>query len=1239
VNGWSGPDLTAAPPRPVVVDSPAAYISWDRRRALATGAAIPSHVRGSALFADISGFTPVTEALAEELGSQRASEILTGHLNRVFHAVIVELDRFGGDVIYFSGDAITCWLDADDGLRAVASGLAMLDAIEREGEITSPGGLVFQLGLKVAIAVGPARRFVVGDPEIQLIDGLAGSLIDRIAGAEQLAETGEVVLVRGALAALDGRVRVGELRAGEDDVAVAVVEELLVDVPVVQHDRSGLPLPEEVTRPWLLPAVYERLSTGRGEFLAELRPAFPIFVKFAGIDYDTDESAIEKLDGFVRDAQRILTGYGGNVLQLTLGDKGAYLYGVFGTPFAHEDDAARACAAALEVSALEASTAARDIQIGITHGRLRSGTYGHVDRRTFVCLGDAVNLSARLMSKAPPGGIFVSELVRRLAGHGFTWTKLEPLRLKGKADPVAAYALTGTSGPRSRRVRRYVLPIVGRNGELTTLAKRLEEAAAGKGSIVGISADAGMGKSRLIAEFVRDARRQGVVVAFGECQSFGTTTSYAVWREVWRTLLRLPENLSEPEQIQALEQALIDIDPTLVARAPLLDVVLGLTIPDNELTSSFDAKLRKTSLENLLADCLRAITGSEPRLLVLEDCHWLDPLSRDLLDVIARAVEHGRTQLVLAYRPEAALPQGLGLGGLPGIREIRLEALGEAEMTEVVRAKAAQLVGDDTEVPEPLLGLVVSRAQGNPFYAEELLNYVDEQEVDLADEGALRSLELPGSLHSLVLSRIDTLTEAPRRTLKVASVVGRSFRAPALPGAYPELGTIDDVRAHLGTLRQLDLVTPDREDDESYLFKHAVTQEVAYESLPYALRAALHGDVGRYIERHERDSIERSLDLLAHHFWHSDDEPRKRMYLRRAGDAAQAAYANAAAIEYYERLESLLDDADRAAVLLELGRVLELVGRWDDARGVETTALELAASTGDASSEAWCETALAEVARKQGAFDEASEWLERARATFADLREEEGVGRVLHLGGTLAAQRGDTAAARERYEASLEIREALGDLPSIAALLSNLGLMADWEGDHELGLGLHERALSLRRELGDRWAIAVSMTNIGMNAMYRKRAAEALEPFEEAMRLYREVGDLWSVALAHHNLANAARTLGDYPEARTQYAAGIRIYRDYGDRWALALLLEDVALLAALTGDPSRAFELIGSAESLRDELGSPRAPSLQAELDEQLAPARTQLGGSEAEAALAKGRTLTLDDGVAVALELCAPA
>ena len=193
-------------------DDPEAYIARDRRRALAQHVEMPDRVVGAALFADISGFTPLTEALATELGPQRGAEELTANLGRVFHAVIEELDRRGGDVIYFSGDAITCWLDGDDGLRATAAALAMQDAMARIGTITTPGGTPVQLALKIAVATGRARRFVVGDPEIQLIDVLAGALIDDLADAEHHAEKGEVVLDASALVALGDRVRIAERR-------------------------------------------------------------------------------------------------------------------------------------------------------------------------------------------------------------------------------------------------------------------------------------------------------------------------------------------------------------------------------------------------------------------------------------------------------------------------------------------------------------------------------------------------------------------------------------------------------------------------------------------------------------------------------------------------------------------------------------------------------------------------------------------------------------------------------------------------------------------------------------------------------------------------------------------------------------------------------------------------------------------------------------------------------------------
>jgi tetratricopeptide (TPR) repeat protein len=925
------------------------------------------------------------------------------------------------------------------------------------------------------------------------------------------------------------------------------------------------------------------------------------------------------------------------VLQLTLGDKGAYLYGVFGTPFAHEDDAARACAAALELRALGTSTAARDIQVGITHGRLRSGTYGHTGRKTFVCLGDAVNLSARLMIKAPPGEIYVAELVRRMAGAGFGWVPLEDLRLKGKTNPVRAYALTGSTGARSRRVVRYSLPIVGRAGELAQLDAHLAEAVAGRGQVVGISAEAGMGKSRLVAEFVREARERGVLVAFGECQPFGTNTSYAVWREIWRVLLAIPESLPEHEQAEALERTLAEFDPALVPRAPLLDAVIGVSIPETQLTSSFDAKLRKTSLENLLTDCLRARAHTEPLVLVLEDCHWLDPLSRDLLDVLARGTDGAAVMLVLAYRPEGPAPRGLALADVPWLEQLPLTVLDDVQTANVARSKLSQLLGPETEAPQTFIDLIVSRAQGNPFYAEELLNFVAEQGIDPSDESSLRSLELPSSLHSLVLSRIDTLDEAPRRTLKVASVVGRIFSTPVLPGAYPELGTIDDVRSHLGTLNGLDLVTADREEDESYLFKHAVTQEVAYESLPYALRATLHAHIGNFIEDSEPDAVERNLGTLAHHFWQSDDEPKKRGYLRRAGDAAKVAYANSAAIDYYERLAPLVPDAERAEVMLELGKVLEIVGRWDRAREVEASALELAESGGDERLLARCESALAEVARKQGAFDEAADRLSRAKAVFAALGDDQGLGQSLHLEGTLAAQRGSYADARSRYEESLAIRRRLGDRKMMASVLSNLGVVAEYEGEYELARSYHLQALELRVEIADRWAIAVSTTNLGMIAVLQERYDEARERFDEAMRLNREVGDNWMVAISHNNLGNANRGLGDLDAAREDYALSLQIYRDYGDQWALAFLLEDIALLAALELRTERAYELLGAADHLREATGSPRGEALESEIDKRLQPLRNIIDPNSAAAARARGATLRLPDALNLALAACA--
>lgn len=1218
---------------PQVADDPRAYIAGDRRRSLVAGTAMSDRVRGAGLFADISGFTPLTEALTAELGPQRGAEELVANLNRMLAAIIEDLHRFGGEVIYFSGDAITCWIDGDDGTRATACALRMQETMHRVGEIAAGGDTTVVLSLKTAVAVGQARRFVVGDPEVQLIDVLAGALIDDLAAAEQVADKGDVILDPSALVALGNRVSLAGTRE-RDGRAFGIVADLEVEVAGFEPALELEAIPEDVAKQWLLPTVYERLATGGGAFFAELRSVFPMFIRFGGVDFDNDPHAIDKLDEFIRKAQHTLDSFGGNLLQLTLGDKGAYLYAVFGSPRVHEDEALRSVSAALEIQALAETTSVSDIQIGISTGQVLSGTCGHPLRRTFACLGDPVNLAARLMGKAKSRSVLVTEEVVAGAGDRFVWKQQEPMQLKGKAETVTAYSLTGVRRGAVRRHSRYPLPMVGREREVTFINNRLDSALGGLRRVVGIMADAGLGKSRLVAELVRGMRAEGHRVVFGEAQAFGRNTSYLLWREPWHTLFGLG---TEPAAVQTrrVEEVLATLNGGHELRAPLLSAVLELDMPDNEVTAAFDPKLRKASLESLLADVLRAEVERRPLVIVLEDCHWIDQASLDLLEVLVRETAGLPLLIVVAYRSEIEAGMRDRLMNLPTFEELVLEELDAGAMQRVIAAKLEQQFGSATTAATELVDLVVERGHGNPFYIEELINFLKRREIDISDASALVGLDIPESLQALVLRRVDSLEAVPRRTLKVASVVGREFDQPMLPGVYPDLGSNDEVGSHLETLGDADLVVRSRQDDDSWLFRHAVTREVAYEGIPFSLRTQLHEAAGEYLERHGRHTVGFNLDLLAHHYWHSQNLAKKIEYQRRAGEAAKAAYANTAAIDYFERLAEVVDETEQADALLNLGQVLELVGDWERAETVEREALALAVAAADAATTGWCRAALAEVTRKQGRYDEAAELLEAAAASFDDAGDLAGKAQVLHLAGTVSAQRGDLKTAESKYRESLAIRERLDDQAGIASLLSNLGVVAEYSADLAEARRCHERALQARAAIGDRWAIAVSNTNLGMIAVLQEQFEEARDLFEEAMRLNEQVGDAWMVAVSHNNLGNAHRGLRATKEACHHYAVSAEQYLAYGDRWAAAFLLEDVAVLAS-AGEPIRAIELLGAADRMRDEIGAPRADSLAADLDERVLNADGAIPQPERSAARSRGRRWDFTEAMEAVVAAC---
>ena len=1217
------------------------YMPEDRRYATANCQELPDASSGAALFGDISGFTPLAEILVTELGYQRGAEELTRHLNAVFDAIINALHLYRGSVIGFSGDAITCWLDGDNGLRAIACALEMQRRMQEFQCLALPSGQTISLAMKVAVACGPIYRFVVGDPKIQLIDVLAGKTLDHLAEAEHLADRGEVILHPAAIKSIKNKLEIIEWRKHEvTGQRFAIINGLRQPVDAMPWNPFDPDkLSEEQIRPWLLPPVFKRLSIGMGRFLAELRPAVAVFVQFLGIDFEADQSAGDKLDTFIQDVIHVLDYYEGSLIQLTLGDKGSYLYAAFGAPIGHEDDAIRAVSAAQEILDFKKKRDfLSEIRIGISQGRMRTGDYGAELRRTYGVLGDEVNVAARLMQVAKQGQILCSHAVWRSTSDVFHWEGPQKIKIKGKQVPLDIYALVGLKDTTLVHLHepQYTLPMIGRESELKEVEHALMDVRKGLGQVVTITGDAGVGKSRFVAEVIHLSQEGNFKIHSGACQSFGISINYLVWQNIYRGLFSLDPAWTADQQVQALKLKLEEIDPMFVARLPLLGNVLGLTIPDNELTHTMDAKIRKASLEALLVEYLKIKAQENPLLLVLEDCHWIDDLSRDLVVEIGKTISALPVMMALAYRPleMARLEQPL-LKETGSIREIRLSELSQNGVEQLISLKVKSLYGEDVHASQELVETITAHSEGNPFYIEELLNYLRDCGIDPQNPVELAKLTLPDTLQSLILSRIDQLAESQKITLKVASVIGREFRAAWLSGYYKDLGNLKQISDELFRVSQKELLSLHSISPELiYLFKHILIQEAAYESLPFATRVTLHDQLGQFIENKYQKALEPYINLLAYHYDHSENEPKKREYLVKAGEASQVTYANEAAIKYYERVLPMLSGREQVVIRKKLGQVMELVGRWVEAEAIYQQAIEQSEQENNPRVRADCMTAMGELQRKRGHYAEASKWLERTQSIYQDLADDAGKGQVLHYLGTLAAQQGEYEKAQNLYTQSLKIRKRLKDQPQIASLLSNMGIVARFQGQYQQARELHELALKIRRALGDKWAIGVSLNNLGNVAIDQGNFEEARQLQEEGLAFRRAVGDRWAIANALNNLGNLAREQGEYKTALSLYHESMEINKALRAQWAISYLLEDMGCLSALLNRPERALRLIGAAFKQREAIGAPLSPAEKEKLDRVLDRIRSAIGENQRTSTYEEGRNMSFEEAIDYALE-----
>jgi class 3 adenylate cyclase/tetratricopeptide (TPR) repeat protein len=848
--------------------------------------------------------------------------------------------------------------------------------------------------------------------------------------------------------------------------------------------------------------------------------------------------------------------YEGTVNQF-LGDG---LMALFGAPLAIEDHAVRAVQAALAiretVSGLsEQLRAARGVEIrvriGLNSGPVVVGRIGDDLRMDYTAVGDTTNLAARMQALAEPGTILVTDGTHHLVEGYVDSEGLGPVEVKGRSEPVPVFRVFRRRRRRSRfevSADRGLSQLTGRDRELGILRDCLSRAMAGRGQVVGIVGEPGVGKSRLVHELRRLAIGESVTWLEGYCVPYGQATPFLPLLEILSANFGIEEG-DNPLQIEEkLREGLHRLGAELDRIQPFLGQFWALPAAAAALRDLDPKDKRQKTFEALRA---LVFAGSQRRPLVLavEDTHWIDKTSEDSLGSVIDGLAGFRVLILTTFRPGYVVPWA----DKTYYRQISLDLLSETDVDAMISA----LLGT-RNVPPDLVGRIQGKAEGNPLFVEEIVTSLRERGLLVRDDGRFvwakgGEVELPGSVQDIVRARLDRLDEPVKRTAQTAAAIGREFGLSVLR-RVSEIA--QEVERYLETLQRLELIHETRLFPEpEYIFKHAVIQDTAYQSLLTQRRRELHGAIGRAIEELYADRLAEQAAILAYHYTRSEDQDRAITYALRAGDRAVGLYANAEATTYYQQAltaaRALPPSADAQA--REIDAVLKLAS-------VSSTRPEIERDLTN---------------------------LDAARATAERLQDPSRLASVLYWLGRLEYVRGNPQKGIEYAERSLELAERLGDEALAAPPVNLVGRAYYQMGDFTQAGQVLERSASQMLRLEKREDAA---TTAGLAAVALAATGEFARAFplaDQAVALADELGNPF-VQAASYLFRGITRTIrGEWSSALRDLAEAGRLAERVDDLFRLYMVRQWEGLTRTMSGDPHCGRALFEDALKLADQVGT----------------------------------------------------
>lgn len=1168
-------------------------------------------LRAAAMFVDISGFTAVTEALMHR--GKAGAEALADVMQALFAPLIAAVYANGGFVASFAGDAFTAVFTGRRPAvtaRAVYTARQIQQLMARQSTIITPMG-DFSFTAKAGVDVGALSWGIVAGADGQHAYYFRGPAIDGCAAAEHHAQGGEVSLSTAVLADVAPVVQVAPLPDGKYARLMAVTGPLPIGRPHRRDRKTPHPDSAAAFHP------VDLLQTAvRGEF----RQVVTLFI-------NVQQPTTTALVAFMRRLFRLLRQYGGTLCRLDFGDKGCNLLLFWGAPTSHENDVARALNFALDLRA-ESSLALR---AGVTYRLAFAGFAGSPLREEYTCYGLGVNQAARQMMAAPWGAVWLDEATARRAGEQFDLAPADRQAFKGFTEAQAVFWLNGR---REAAMPFYRGRLLGREAELAALAAAVAPLADGRfGGVLLVSGEAGIGKSRLVHELV-SGRRLAFSPQHFLCQTDEILRQplnpfrYWLQRYFNQSLANTVTGNKEEFDIKLngllAQTAVPDVRDELDRTRSFLGALVDLHWQDS-LYARLEPELRFENTLSALKALVKAESTRRPVILQIEDAHWLDAESIQFLQRLTRNVD-GFPILVLATSRAGETAVQLGLDTPP--QQIELQPLGQTAIRRLVEAQLGGSVSDG-------LALALNaRADGNPFFAEQMALYLLEQGMlTQTAQGYTASppeMALPLDVQAILVARLDRLSQAVKRVVQTAAVLGREFEVRVLSQMLRDEMNVD---VQVQTAVDADIWSPLSE--LRYLFRHALLRDAAYEMQLQARLKALHETAAVAIEQLYAAGLGPHYGDLVYHYRQAQNPERERYYARLAGERAAAQFANTDAVAYLTRaLELTGADEERAAILLQRVKVLELIGEQETQRRDIEKLAQMAAQMPPGRQRAKILLQQSRFENASGSYERAVALAKRAMADAVDARDEAVVAEIhLHLGRT-RINIAQYEAARAHYDAALAlaqkhgngrwqasvhlnlgyiaddekkfteaiayyqraatIYEEINDLKGLCAISNNLGVAFSAIGDMTQTERHYKRCLSLARQIGFRRGEAVSLGNIGNMAARRGDYRRAQRYMEESLLLARELGHLRDEARQHNNIGFLLHQFGDYTGAERSYRRALGIRQQIGATRSIGSSYLNLSLLALSREDFVAALQYAEEANraavSITDLSGSVQA-------------------------------------------------